>query len=112
MGNRVAEIREGGCREISGWIVFQSTSQACFTPIFGDQLSAEIFAAALHDIYPNWTDQHQARLQGRVIAFMNITFGEDPEEHAEYLDFLCSSDRQAELLHAFRNYSIEILTKR
>ena len=104
MGNRVAELKQAGCSNTEGWIVFQSTAMACFTPIFGDQLAAEIFAQALHDIKPDWSDAAHEKLAGQVNAFITGKLGEDPEENDDYLDYLCDDDRQGDLLAQFRNY--------
>lgn len=104
MGCRVAEIKTPGCREVEGYIVFQSTAMACFTPIFGDQLAAEIFATVLHDIHPHWDDASVEKLCTLVNAFLRGKLGEQPEEHDDYCDYLCDNERQADLVSQFRNY--------
>lgn len=102
MGQRVAELTTPGCAGTVGYIVYQSTAMACFTPIFGDQLAAELFASLLSDIYPDWSDKAQEKLSDRVNSFVRGKFGEAPEDHDDYLDFLCDDRKQKELLEELR----------
>lgn len=104
MGCRVAELRTPGCHDTVGYAVYQSTAMANFTPIFGDQLAAEIFATVLHDIRPNWDEASVEKLCTLVNAFLRGKLGEQPEEHDDYLDYLCDNERQADLVSQFRNY--------
>lgn len=103
MGQRVAELRTPGSHDTVGYIVYQSTAMANFTPIFGDQLSAELFAFLLQDIYPNWDDKSQEDLCSRLTSFIRNKFTDSPDGHPDYEDYLFDNAKQAELLQEFRN---------
>jgi hypothetical protein len=102
MGNRVAEMTEPGCKDSIGWCVFQSCSMACFSPIFHDQLSAELFAQLLGDIYPLWNDSELECLQGVVVRVVQNHFGREPELNMRYQDYLANSVLTGNLLAEIR----------
>lgn len=107
MGNRVAELSSGGFHDmgdIIGWAVYQSTSMSLFTPIFSSQLAAELFAAVLMDIFPNWEDMHLAALALDVNTFLTGALGEQPEEHEDYTDFLDLEELRTGLVAQLREY--------
>ena len=104
MGNRIAEIKEAGCQDTTGWIVFQSTAMGCFTPIFTNELAARLFAATLPDILPNWDDINQVQLALDVNGFLRGALGEDPEAHQDYDEIINDDEREADLLAALRTH--------
>lgn len=104
MGNRVAElITPGTYGETLGFAVYQSTSGAMFAPIFHLQLSAELFALALRDIYPLWDDANLQILAGDVRAVITEEFGDEPERHPLIEDALDPQNLEG-LLSDLRGY--------
>jgi hypothetical protein len=101
MGQRVAEMKTPGCGDVEGYCVYQSTAMACFSPIFRNQLAAELFASTLPSIYPNWSDADQMELASRVNTYIRTCFGEEPEDHAAYNDHLCDDEAMSTLRTQF-----------
>jgi hypothetical protein len=104
MGNRVAEMKTPGCGDIEGYCVYQSTSMACFTPIFHNQLAAELFALALDDIRLHWDEKPIAILAADVNEVILGEYGEKPEDHSLYYDTLSDPQNMDNLLQYLREH--------
>ena len=96
MGNRVAKMEYPneaypGLDGI-GYCVYQSTSMACFWPIFHNQLAAHCFAHVLNINYPNWSDKEQEEMADSVNAFISERFGDEPENNDAYHQALEAED--------------------
>jgi hypothetical protein len=108
MGQRVAEMKQPGEEYTVGWMVYQSTSGACFTPIFSNQLAAELFALALGDIFPCWDEDSEFILARQVNEVVREQFGDEPEEHPLYDDAI-DPQNLAHLLSDLRQYRAKLL---
>jgi hypothetical protein len=78
MSNCVAKLEDA-----SNWIVYQSVTAACFTPIFGSRLAAEMFATYYRGLpigAPEWEDAKQIRSAADFTAYIEDAFGADPDE--------------------------------
>jgi hypothetical protein len=95
-------MKTPGCGDVEGYCVYQSTSMALFTPIFHNQLAAELFALALRDIFPNWSDVDCLQLASEVNAVILGEYGEKPEDHSLYYDTLVDPQNMDNLLHYLR----------
>ncbi|MBA0086196.1 MAG: hypothetical protein HRJ53_14510 [Acidobacteria bacterium Pan2503] len=84
MGNRIAKF-EGEDR----WIVYASVTEACYEPIFFDELSAWLYAHYFSTISRIHDDRSREHTIGEeVTRFVHMTYG-DSDEYAEtplYLD--------------------------
>lgn len=101
MGNRVAELKTPGCGDVEGYAVYQSTSMAMFTPIFRNQLAAELFASALYSRRGNWSESAISMLAVSVETFMIVEFSDPPQDDPNYDDYLADPEKQDELCRRF-----------
>jgi hypothetical protein len=84
MGNRIAKF-EGEDR----WIVYQSVTEACYTPIFFDELSAWLYAHHYTTIslaHPDRGSEYATAEQ--IIRFVRQSYGnvDDYQDQPLYLD--------------------------
>jgi len=84
MGNRTAKL-EG--EDI--WIVYQSVTDAVFSPMFRDELSAELYAFHWYQVgltSPEWGKEHT--VGDEVMGFIRALYGEEPQENRIYWQVL------------------------
>ena len=84
MGIRTAKLENEDV-----WIVYQSVTDACFSPMFYDELSANLYAlhwykvGALSD---EWQKEHTVGED--VMRFIRLLYGEELEKNDENWDVL------------------------